>query len=212
MQALEQERDQVLAEHVTLRNALGQYREQAARDPLTGLMNRRAFIDAARSALGDAVENGTPVTAMFLDVDNFKPINDDYGHHVGDEVLRRVAVVIDAAGRGGLAGRYGGEEFVVLVAGLDEIEAAERAETLLADLRTIDLSTVAAHRCVTASLGVVWCRTVGDRTVPSLVAQADELMYAAKRGGKDRCCFAVEDGDEPACPAHDAGREKPLAG
>ncbi|MCZ6850356.1 MAG: HDOD domain-containing protein, partial [Planctomycetota bacterium] len=89
LEVAEAEREQVLRQQVHLKHALGQYREQAARDPLTGLLNRAALIDEATKYIKDGASNRIPLAVFFLDLDNFKRLNDEYGHERGDEVLRR---------------------------------------------------------------------------------------------------------------------------
>ncbi len=190
IRAVEADRDQVLDEQVTLRSALGQYREQAARDPLTGLLNRRAVLDAAAACIHRVHENQSTVTVMFLDVDNFKTINDTFGHHAGDEVLKAVALAVGSAvGAIGIAGRYGGEEFIAIVPDLSEEDAREHAERLLAAIRAAQPEGVRLPGPITASLGAVWCRLHAAPAARSLISEADKLMYVAKRGGKDHCCF-----------------------
>ncbi|MHC4947265.1 MAG: HDOD domain-containing protein [Planctomycetota bacterium] len=187
---MEAERDQIIDEQKTLRTALGQYREQAARDPLTGLLNRRALHNAGLDCLRRADRATQPVTVLFLDLDNFKWINDRHGHPAGDEVLRAVATSVrEAVTDGGCAGRYGGEEFVVVIPHVSAEEARERAEGLVRAVRDGRVLHDGHEIRVTCSVGAVWCDRPESRAFEELLGAADELMYIAKRGGKDRTCF-----------------------
>jgi diguanylate cyclase (GGDEF)-like protein len=187
---IEVERDQILDQQETLRNALGQYREQAARDPLTGLLNRRALLDATVECLGHPAAGPRAVTVLFLDLDDFKQINDDHGHLTGDDVLRGLSNTLRAnIGETGFAGRYGGEEFIMVLPGLNEEQSRRRAERLLESVRSIRVDGVPPSRTITCSIGAVWCHLSRAMTAESLFGTADELMYIAKRGGKNRVTF-----------------------
>jgi diguanylate cyclase (GGDEF)-like protein len=191
LEVLEAEHGRVLDEQQVLRAALGQYREQAARDPLTGLLNRRALRDAAQSCLEHSQQQGRSITVMFLDIDDFKQLNDRHGHRVGDEVLQAVAGrLLTLVEPWGAVGRYGGEEFVVVAAGLSEPDARGRAAEVLVAVRRAGRDVPGVPRAVTGSLGIVWSPCCRGRTAPALFAAADERMYRAKSNGKDRCCFA----------------------
>ena len=204
--------DTVEAERAHLADALGAYRERAARDPLTGVLNRGALIDAARSCQQAAVERGSLITVIFIDIDNFKKFNDTFGHRVGDEVLRGVANVLRAnLTNAGCAGRYGGEEFVMVVPDLDQEAAAAHAQQVVEAVRRTDFSALGVNRPVTCSLGAVWGPASQLPAMEDLCAIADELMYMAKRSGKDRSAFKVFGQDaEPGAPGArppDAGPE-----
>jgi diguanylate cyclase (GGDEF)-like protein len=188
--------DTVEAERANLADALGAYRERAARDPLTGVLNRGALMDAARSCQQAAVERNSTITAMFIDIDNFKKLNDTYGHRVGDEVLRGVAETLRKnLANAGCAGRYGGEEFVLVLPDLDQEAAQGHAQRLVEAVRRTDFSPVGVNYPVTCSLGAVWGHADRIPAIEDLCAMADELMYSAKRGGKDRHVFrALEAG------------------
>jgi diguanylate cyclase (GGDEF)-like protein len=162
----------------------------ATHDPLTGLPNRTLIIDRAEQMLGRSLRSQTPVAALFIDLDNFKTINDTLGHKVGDELLQAVAARLDAAVRGADAlGRLGGDEFVVLVEH-DALAAGPElvAERLLQALKepfklgSDEQTTVT----VSASIGVA----AGERIAAGdLLRDADIAMYRAKRDGRNG--FAV---------------------
>jgi diguanylate cyclase (GGDEF)-like protein len=157
-----------------------QLREQADRDPLTGLHNRR-YLARGHAALDPA----GPVSLAVIDLDNFKSINDRYGHHVGDRVLMRVAVLLVEQLRvEDLVARTGGEEFVVLMPRTDEAAALACCERLRTAFHAEPWADIAPGLRLTASFGVVSAPDAGDLAV--LTRDADERLYEAKRTGRDR--------------------------
>ncbi len=187
---VEAERDSIRRQERQLRTALGQYREQAARDPLTRLLNRGALVEATVSCMRECRDRNVAIAIYFLDLDNFKLVNDEFGHHVGDEVLRVLAAAIgEMTVNGGFAARYGGEEFVLVIPGLPEEEAQRLAGRLLERVRTLTMAGEPPPRPLTCSIGVVWGTPASGGAPNALFTAADELMYEAKLGGKDRCCF-----------------------
>ncbi len=189
VEVIEAERDHIRRQQEQLRSALGQYRERAARDPLTRLLNRGALLEAALACIRECRDRDVALAVYFLDIDDFKVINDEFGHHVGDEVLRELAGVIgETVANGGFAGRYGGEEFIVVIPALDQDEARRRAFHLLSGVHRASPGTV-SERTVTCSVGALWGRPRPGTSPQDLFAAADELMYHAKQRGKNRCCF-----------------------
>ncbi len=171
-----------------LRHALDREKESARTDPLTGVSNRRHFIELTGAALAFARRYRRPMTIAYLDLDNFKQINDRLGHQAGDEVLRAVARTV----RGRLrvtdaVGRLGGDEFALC---LPET-GADAAALVLAKLRE-DISQALPENCrsVTVSMGMV---TFGypPATVDELLERTDVMLYAAKREGKNRLVHEV---------------------
>ncbi len=188
-EVIEAERDHIRRQQEQLKSALGQYRERAARDPLTRLLNRGALLEAALACMRECRDRNLALAVYFLDIDDFKVINDEFGHHVGDEVLRDLAGVIgEAVANGGFAGRYGGEEFIVVIPALDEDEARRRALQLVERVRQATPGAISV-RTVTCSIGALWGRPSPGTSPHDLFAAADALMYDAKQGGKDRCSF-----------------------
>jgi diguanylate cyclase (GGDEF)-like protein len=162
---------------------------QALRDPLTGIYNRRVLLDAmARELLRAARENGEVALTM-LDIDDFKAINDVYGHEMGDEVLRRVAACgRDVVRPGDTFARIGGEEFALLTPGTGTREALLIAERLRLAVAALE---VVPERGVTVSAGLAaWPADAHDGD--TLRRAADEALYRAKAAGKNRCELAGE--------------------
>ncbi len=173
--------------------ALAEFR--ANNDSLTGLPNKRATEDSLKRMVAQANRSESPLTADMLDLDHFKAINDRFGHAQGDEVLAAVGAAIRAALRSGdLAGRFGGEEFLVL---LPETCAADGWEVAERIRRTIAGITVpGVEREITASLGVAELRQHGGNA-SGLMQEADKAQYAAKAAGRNRCVVAVSpEGDQ----------------
>ena len=174
-------------------NDVDLYRSAASTDPLTGLLNRRAFLEGALSLCARQANRGLPVSLLMLDLDHFKSINDRFGHATGDEVLRVFANVARSNMRGGdLVGRLGGEEFAVIVP--EPMQFASRiAERLRAAFEaagvTIDNHVLGA----TCSIGAAeLIEAVTD--ISGLIARADAALYRAKRDGRNRVQVAEEDG------------------
>jgi diguanylate cyclase (GGDEF)-like protein len=174
--------------------------EQAITDGLTGLYNHRHFYERLGLELARARRSGTPLAMLMIDLDDFKRLNDDYGHVAGDHVLRTIGRSLDDCTRHGvdLAARYGGEEFAVFLPDTSMVEPddGDRAEGALAVAERIRATVAAASvACevngelkevgVTVSIGVAVFPTTAT-TMGELVAQADAALYLAKRRGKDR--------------------------
>jgi diguanylate cyclase (GGDEF)-like protein len=173
---------------VELKGAYRRIEELAETDELTGLRNRRSIVKVLHDEIARG-ERGTACAVALIDVDWFKRINDSLGHPVGDEVLRRVAVTMFANMReGDKIGRYGGEEFLLVLPDT----ADGRAERLLERLRVIvaelDWSEVAIGMTVTISAGLT-IFAPGD-SPDSLLGRADRALYAAKAGGRNRIASA----------------------
>lgn len=174
-------------DNLQLRDAL---RGQAMADPLTALANRRQLENVLRAELAQAERDGTPISAIMLDIDHFKHFNDEYGHDAGDEVIQAVATVLKQSVRErDLAFRHGGEEFLMLLPGVDSARAADRAEEIRGHIAALrvwhegrELGPVAA------SLGVACApeHCPSDR----LVQTADACLLKAKRNGRDQVIVA----------------------
>lgn len=170
-----------------LRSALDEARGTARLDPLTELANRRAFDEAY-----DAVPPGTPIALALCDIDHFKRVNDDFGHAVGDRVLRAVGLTIATESAGAVVARYGGEEFAILFIGVD-IDAAvglvDRARSAVAARRFRSRKTDAPIGAITISGGVA--AGTSDEPREALYARADAALYRAKAAGRNRAFSAA---------------------
>ncbi|QIE56366.1 diguanylate cyclase [Pikeienuella piscinae] len=161
-------------------------REQSTRDPLTGLYNRRFFLDYAKRELGRCVAQRRPAALISLDVDHFKTFNDNYGHDAGDAVLRALATVLQKLFReADVPCRLGGEEFVVMMPGCGAERAIERAEQLRKAVEAMRLRHSGESLKVTISLGLA-ALTDGAETLQDLMLAADEALYKAKAEGRNR--------------------------
>ena len=164
----------------------------AIKDGLTGLANRRHFDDMLQQEWRRAERDGTSVSLLMMDVDNFKKFNDHYGHQAGDSCLKAVAAALAAEARrpGDLAARYGGEEFVLLLPNTDEVGCAMVAERIRQSLETLNLAHALnpPTKRVTLSTGGAtgWPNAETHGNHPSLIAAADRALYAAKHTGRDR--------------------------
>jgi len=158
----------------------------ATTDHLTGLLNRRAFLEAAEKEIRRAHRFGQAVSVLMIDVDLFKSINDRYGHPVGDEVLRRVGAELRQALRDeDIAGRIGGEEFAVLLVQATPPVAALVAERVRLAFAGASVDAGTAHFGFTASIGIATF-TAGVDDVHQLLAIADQGLYEAKHRGRNR--------------------------
>ncbi len=160
----------------------------ATRDPLTGALNRRAFHAAFDSIWREAVRAGSSLTCLMVDIDHFKNINDSHGHGVGDRVIQEVARKLQESVRGtDLLCRWGGEEFCVVVSGLDAAASAEFAERVRMRIERECGAGVreAPGLRVTASVGVELLTRQAESTA-LLIERADQALYRAKRNGRNR--------------------------
>ncbi|KAA0687240.1 diguanylate cyclase [Azospirillum brasilense] len=178
--------------HLLLKRQTDLLRTLSFADGLTGIANRRRFDEVLLREWRRCGRVQLPLSLIMLDVDQFKPYNDHYGHQAGDECLRAVAQFLaeQVMRPGDLIARYGGEEFVCLLPETDEdgaVQVAERLRQTVADRRLPHaVSHVADH--VTISLGVATARPMPDDTPDRLTQLADGLLYEAKRAGRNRVC------------------------
>ena len=166
----------------------------SSRDPLTGLMNRRALDAALDLAWKEASHKKAPIAFVMIDIDLFKQFNDTYGHVEGDECLRRLGAVLNkiADFHSALAARFGGEEFVIVfpfVSGIDALGLAEFVRLAIQGLNIPHSGN--AGGCVTASLGLKMSNATGVSSIAKLVRGADENLYVAKKLGRNQ---VVNDG------------------
>ncbi|MDR7522164.1 MAG: diguanylate cyclase [Armatimonadota bacterium] len=175
-----------------LRRRVAFLEELAASDPLTSLLNRRAFIDRLHLEMERAMRSYQPLSCLILDIDWFKTINDRYGHQVGDDVLRQIAKVLVDGRRGDEAVcRYGGEEFVWLLPGSDRQALLERAEWLRRTIEETEIPTAEGSFRISVSLGASTYRFKehGRLSAHLLLEHADAALLEAKKQGKNRVVF-----------------------
>lgn len=164
----------------------------AVTDPLTGLYNRRYFDARAREEVERAERLGQVLSVFMMDLDDFKRINDEFGHSVGDEVLISTASLMQRSFRRiDILARYGGEEFVALVPGVRSGEAFGLAERLRSCMAECPRHTSAGDLPITVSIGLDDF-SESSRSLESLIRRADAAMYAAKKLGKNRVVGADE--------------------
>jgi diguanylate cyclase (GGDEF)-like protein/PAS domain S-box-containing protein len=163
-----------------------QVQQFAMLDELTGLYNRRHFFKMAEREFDRARRYNSPLAAIMLDIDYFKHVNDTYGHAVGDSVLRAVAVCCQSNLRDvDLLGRYGGEEFVVLLPENDPTGVRQAAERLRQCVSELSIETGQGLLNITISLGAA-CLSETEPDLMALLNCADDALYAAKRAGRNR--------------------------
>lgn len=173
---------------VTERHNLAREMERlATTDPLTGLYNRRVLLDRSEETVERVRRYGRAASIIMMDIDHFKSVNDTFGHDIGDRVLKRVAEVLRGTLRkaGDLVARFGGEEFAVLVPETNIEGALILAERLRLAVEQTEIDTPMGPRSFTASFGVAALED-GDGSVETAIKRADEALYRAKNGGRNR--------------------------
>lgn len=161
-------------------------RFKATYDPLTGLLNHGVILDLLRRELSRTRREDRGTTILMGDVDHFKSINDTHGHLVGDEVLKEIARRMLASVRPyDFVGRYGGEEFLVVLNNCDASQSLPRAEEIRRAIATVLVETIQGQISVTMSLGVLSSRDWGLRPVEELLREVDAALYKAKAAGRN---------------------------
>jgi diguanylate cyclase (GGDEF)-like protein len=175
----------------TARDAQEALKEQALKDGLTGLWNRKAIFAVLEREVYRARRDRCPVTLVMIDLDHFKNINDTYGHPVGDEVLREsVSRLIDVMRPYDSIGRYGGEEFLVVLPSCSPQNGVPRAEEFRRAIAARPVFTAAGQITITCSIGVA---AYDDAMPPDvLIHRADEALYRAKRMGRNCVCAGIQ--------------------
>ncbi|SDT75076.1 tetratricopeptide repeat-containing diguanylate cyclase [Actinoplanes derwentensis] len=185
---------QAMFETVEARQEAERFREQARRDPLTGLHNRR-FVDEILPGL---IETDPALTIALVDLDHFKQVNDRLSHSVGDQVLIRVAGLLTegaaTACPAGFAARMGGEEFLIVLPGTTPGRATALLDGIRRSVRDYDWRDLTRGLPVTVSIGIAARSDVSGATQPTLLSIADSYLYAAKHAGRDRVVSAASRG------------------
>lgn len=171
-----------------------QLSHEASHDALTSILNRRAILEELDRELVRGQRSSQPLSLVLLDVDHFKVINDTYGHAAGDEVLRALPSRITPALRSyDRAGRYGGEEFLIVLSNCPESAAFSAAERVRRAISGTAIVHAGRDLHVTASLGVASTQLSHETGAATLVKAADRALYRAKRGGRNRSLLAEPD-------------------
>jgi diguanylate cyclase (GGDEF)-like protein len=173
--------------HDSLFAAQEALRLQATHDPLTGIWNRGALFELLRADLERAQRTATSLSLFLIDLDNFKRVNDEFGHLAGDAILREIAQRLSAAVRVyDVVGRYGGEEFIVAAADLQTERPCQFAERLRLAISAFPVPTLKADVTVSISIGVATTNPGDDCSVEKLIQSADTALYQAKASGRNR--------------------------
>jgi diguanylate cyclase (GGDEF)-like protein len=173
-------------------------RRLADTDPLTNLMNRRAFLAGARDALEYFKRYDRSMAVLVIDIDHFKMVNDSYGHAAGDATIRCLGQVIESAIRGtDKAARFGGEEFVVLLREVDEIGARNLAERIRLAVEATEIACGDNVVKITVSIGAA-VANAADRDIEDTIERADRGLYMAKNTGRNRVFYMPATGDVPS--------------
>jgi two-component system cell cycle response regulator len=169
-------------------------RFKATHDALTGLWDRGAIVNLLQRALTRSLQESFPVSLLLCDVDHFKRINDVHGHVTGDEVLREVSArLVKAVRSTDSVGRYGGEEFLVILNGCPQARLEKIAEQMRMTVGGEPISTSQGSLTVTMSLGAITIDTWDDASpIELLLHEVDSALYAAKRAGRDRVMYAQQ--------------------
>jgi len=179
--------DRLRAQRVALTDA----ERRAQTDPLTGVLNRRSLIERLDAASARARARGLPIAVLFIDLDHFKQINDSFGHQAGDACLRAIIPPIHAELRQSDAvGRYGGEEFVVILSSADAVAAMPIAQRILERIAGLTVPGYGKPIRLTCSIGVAASDT-SSVWGENLIAQADAAVYVAKRLGRNQVQVAA---------------------
>ena len=184
--------------YTEVKELLDKLEELASRDALTGLYNRRFFFQMAEQEIQRTQRYGGVFALVIMDLDLFKQINDTYGHPAGDEVLKKAGSTIISMLRSvDMIGRFGGEEFVIMLPQTDREDAKLVTERIRVGLEHLDLSDVGVKTSVTASFGVAVAEGSKVTSLEDILWQADQALYLAKSQGRNRVCIYDPDGDVP---------------
>ncbi len=217
------EMERSLAMMRTYRDQIGnqncELQRLASHDPLTGCLNRRAFFDSIQPILGESQQNSSNVACLMVDSDHFKQINDNHGHSVGDEVLRRIANTLhETISDSGLVCRYGGEEFCVVLPNQDSQHAQVVAEKIRIAIESLRFDEPEELR-LTVSIGVSELEHADEDAV-AIIKRADQCLYVAKEAGRNQVVvydsFVAESSQAPSTghasktnlPVHEYDRER----
>jgi two-component system, cell cycle response regulator len=169
-------------------------RDQATHDSLTGLWNRAATLELLANELARQQRHGGSIGVVLIDLDGFKQINDTYGHLVGDQILHAASQAMQSATRRyDSVGRFGGEEFILILPGCDLINARSHAERVRSAIEQVSINTPQGWVGVTASFGVTLARPGQTVDAFTLLRAADAALYQAKHTGRNCVEFVESD-------------------
>jgi len=162
-------------------------KEQASTDSMTGLLNRRAFFDASTKALERSQRYDTALSCLIIDIDHFKQVNDTYGHHVGDIVIKKVTKEMIKNTRSiDIVGRIGGEEFAILMPDTNSEDAFQMAERIREKIEKKMIHFDNKVICVTISIGLSTVKGDHNSTLQTILQQSDDALYQAKEHGRNQ--------------------------
>jgi len=171
---------------IIIRNYNQQLEQLATHDQLTGLLNRRTFNILLKKNLASAKRYHKSLSLLFIDIDDFKSINDQYGHTMGDEVLQKIAAAMAAEMRqDDVIARWGGEEFIIMFPNTDQEQAKVAASRIKTAAESIEVESIEKQKVCTVSIGITSYDGLSE-IIPDLLKQADEALYVSKLNGKDR--------------------------
>ncbi|MBU1990100.1 GGDEF domain-containing protein [bacterium] len=170
-----------------LKSAQKKLKEQAHRDPLTNMYNRRYFADMSEKIIAYAKREKEPVSLIMLDIDDFKKINDTYGHTTGDEIIKLLSERLNLLSReSDITARFGGEEFAMILPKTDLKNALKFAEKIRHDIEKVEYTSTNETIRFTISIGVDEFKKDQDRAIDTSINRADKALYKAKESGKNR--------------------------
>ncbi|MBM4146448.1 MAG: diguanylate cyclase [Nitrospira sp.] len=177
--------DELKKKNRELEEVLTQLKTLSITDPLTEIFNRRHFWSVLENEFARSVRFKTPIACLMIDADHFKNINDEYGHHAGDIVLKEIAKIIKNCLREvDTAARWGGEEFIVLLHGTDKEHALTAASRILSEISVHTFTGI--QRKITVSIGIASVPGPAIDTPEKLIEVSDSALYAAKANGRNR--------------------------
>jgi two-component system chemotaxis family response regulator WspR len=172
--------------HSRMHSALAALRDQATRDGLTGVWNREMILDTGEQELARAGRDGTPLAIVMADLDQFKSVNDRFGHPAGDAVLKQAGGRLSASVRSyDQIGRYGGDEFLIVLPKCNGQDAQALGERLRQAVANVPVIVEGKELHITCSFGIAFTETPRDANLTALVRAADRALYLAKQNGRN---------------------------
>ncbi|MGD1806964.1 diguanylate cyclase [Dapis sp. BLCC M126] len=181
--------DELKSTQIELQNALAEVKKLANTDPLTGVLNRRSLFDFAHQEFNRVSRYGPPFSILLMDLDNFKKVNDNYGHQMGDQALCTVVKSIKNTIRNvDFLGRYGGEEFLAILPETYGEQALTLAERIRQMVASNIIKTDKGNLRLSISIGVT-SYSIKDQSLDDMILRADKGVYQAKQEGRNKSCL-----------------------